>query len=75
MFRFYSKPMSSNTVLQRASAMPENMKIASLNQEVIRRMLNTSEDLEDSNRLDIIDDFGKKIRNSAYCLEQTRNIN
>jgi hypothetical protein len=40
MFLFYTKPMSSNTVLQRKSAMPENMKVASLNQEVIRRMLN-----------------------------------
>ena len=48
MFLFYSKPMRSNTVLQWKSAMPENMKVASLNQEVIRRMLKTSEDLDDA---------------------------
>ena len=59
-FQFYSKPMSSNTALQLASDMPENMKVASLNQEVIRRMLNTSEDLEDSKRMVIVDDFAKK---------------
>ena len=47
-FQFYSKPMSSNTVLQLASDMPENMKVASLKQEVIRRMLSTSDDLEDA---------------------------
>ena len=53
MFMFYSKPMASNMVLQRSSAMPENMKISTLNQEVIRRMANTSEDLEDSIRLEV----------------------
>ena len=37
-------------------------------------MLNTSEELEDARRIDVIDDFGKKIRNSGYCLQQTRDI-
>ena len=32
------------------------------------------EDLEDASRLDIIYDFGRKIRKSGYCLEQTRKI-
>ena len=54
MYMFYSKPMASNMVLQSRSAMPENMKIATLNQEVIRRMVNTSEDLDDSIRLEVV---------------------
>ena len=66
--------MSSNTVLQRKSAMPENMKVASLNQEVIRRMLNTSEDLDDAMRMTVVDNFAKKVRNSGYCIKQTRDI-
>ena len=74
MFLFYTKPMSSNTVLQRKSAMPENMKVASLNQEVIRRMLNTSEDLDDAMRMTVVDNFAKKVRNSGYCIKQTREI-
>ena len=74
MFMFYSKPMASNMVIQRRSAMPENMKISTLNQDVIRRMANTSEDLNDSIRLEVIDDFAQKIINSGYALPQTRKI-
>ena len=74
MYMFYSKPMASNMVLQSRSAMPENMKIATLNQEVIRRMVNTSEDLDDSIRLEVVDNYARKIINSGYGLNQTRNV-
>ena len=40
---FYQKPMASSMVIQKRSAMPENMRMSTLNQEVIRRMLNTSD--------------------------------
>ena len=43
MYMFLLKPMASNMVLQSRNAMPENMKIATLNQEVIRTMVNTSD--------------------------------
>ena len=33
---FYQKPMASSMVIQKRSAMPENMRMATLNQEVIR---------------------------------------
>ena len=63
---FYSKPMASNMVLQSSSAMPENMKSTTLNQEVIFRMINSSEE--------VVDNFAHKIINSGYGLNQTRNI-
>ena len=37
-------------------------------------MVNTSEDLDDSVRLEIVDKFAAKIVNSGYGLNQTRNI-
>ena len=46
MYIFYEKPMASSTVIQRRSAMPENMRVATLTQETIRRMMNTSERIE-----------------------------
>ena len=61
-------------VLQRGSAMPENMKVASLNQEVIRRMMNTSEDLDISVRTEVVDEYAQKLFNSGFKLDQTRNI-
>ena len=54
--------------------MPENTKITTLNQEVIRRMINTSELVGENIRLGIIDDFAQKIVNSGYPVHQTRNI-
>ena len=39
---FFEKPMDSSMVIQRRSAMPENMRVSTLTQEVIRRMMNTS---------------------------------
>ena len=38
---FFEKPMASSMVIQRRSAMPENMRMATLSQEVIRRMMHT----------------------------------
>ena len=54
--------------------MPENMKVTTLNQEVIRRMLNTSEELDISERLKVVDNYAMKVVNSGYGLKQTRGI-
>ena len=74
MYMFYSKPMASNMCLQQISAMPEIMEIATLNQEMIRRMVNTSEDMDVSSRLQVLDTFTQKVINSGYGLRQTSNI-
>ena len=42
-FEFFEKEMVSPMVLHRRSAMPEGIRRATLNQELIRRMVNTSE--------------------------------
>ena len=71
---FYQKPMASSMVIQKRSAMPENMRVATLNQEVIRRMLNTSERFEDDYRIQVVDDYAAKLINYGYDLEYTRKI-
>ena len=71
---FYQKPMASSMVIQRRSAMPENMRVSTLNQEMIRRMLNTSERLGIEWRLTIVDDYAQKLTNSGYDLAYTRKI-
>ena len=60
-------------VLHRKSAMPEGTRRATLNQEMIRRMVNTSEMVDMEKRIDIIDKYAQKLINSEYSLEQTRN--
>ena len=39
MFSFFEKPMVARTVLMKRSAMPENTRMATLNQEMIRRCM------------------------------------
>ena len=63
--------MASSKMIQNDCAMPKNMKIKTLNQEVIRRMMNTSEYLGMVERNKVIDDYDKKVVNSGYGLKQT----
>ena len=49
--------------------MPENTKMATLNQEMIRRMVNTSELVDIKKRLEVIDNYTRKLINSEYDLE------
>jgi hypothetical protein len=64
---FFEKPMASSMVIQRRSPMPENMRVSTLTQEAIRRMMNTSEKLDQGKRNEVID---KKRGNSEYSLQQ-----
>ena len=74
MYTFYEKPMASDMTIQREAAMPENMKISSLNQEMVRRMVNTSELVPMKTRLAIFDKYGQKLTDSGFGLKQVRTI-
>ena len=73
MFQYFEKSMVPNMVIHRRSAMPESTRRATLNQELIRRMVNTSEMVDMSKRIEIIDKYVTKLINSKYTLEQTRS--
>jgi hypothetical protein len=70
----FEKPMVPNMVLHRRSAMPEATRGATMNQELIRRMVNTSKMESDERRVQIVDNYADKLMNSEYHLAQTRNI-
>ena len=72
LFRFYEKPMASNMVIHKWSDMPGNNRMSSLNQEMIRRMLNTIKDLSQEDRVRVVDDYSQKLINSDYSADQTR---
>ena len=74
LYTFYEKPMCSNQVIQKDSAVPENIKISSLGAEVQRRMLNTSKLLPDCDRVVVVDNLCQKLANSGYGLDQIRRI-
>ena len=73
-FTFYEKPTVSNLTIQKRSALNENSKVQSLSNEVIRRLLNTSEGASQELKGDILDKFSVKLLTSGYNKEQVGKI-
>ena len=42
-YKYFEKPTNSNVMIQRRAALGESSKVSTLVQEIIRRMVNTSE--------------------------------
>ena len=74
LYKFYQKEVSSNTVIQRCSAMAENSKIQILSNDMVRRMLNTSENLRDEVRCSVVDSYAQMLINSGYSPQTTRKV-
>ena len=68
-YKYYEKPTSKRMTLAKDTAMSENSKIQVLSNEVIRGLLNTSLNLSDSVRCDIVDNYAQKLVNSGYSVE------
>ena len=74
MYSFFQKAVAKKTLIQRKSALGENCKVASLSQNMVRRMKNTSEELPDTERVSIINEYCAQLEASGYSVTQTRNI-
>ena len=71
---YYEKPTTTNTTIHQNSAMGENAKMQCLANDLVRRFLNTREDLPSSYREMIVDKYGIKLMTSGYSRDQTRKI-
>ena len=65
-FEFFQKPMASNLVLQSDSALSNTVKIASLKEEVVRRLKHTSVELPHTIRMETLEDLTQKMINSGH---------
>ena len=74
LYNFYEKPMSSNMCINKDSGMDENSKMKILANDLVRRLLNTSESLGMENRIKVVDDYSQKLLNSGYRREQVQRI-
>ena len=54
--------------------MEENTKMKILSNDLVRRFLNSSEDLGRAEKARIVDMYAQKLLNSGYSLEKTREI-
>ena len=71
---FYEKPTAANVMVQRTAALGESLKVSTLVQEVIRRMINTSEREPDEVRNEVLDRCCQKLCNSGHYLPSIRNM-
>ena len=73
-YRYYEKPMGNKFCVGRGSAMADSAKEAILSQEVLRRMLNTSEEESQTTRDNILKKFEERMKISGYDTPQRGKI-
>ena len=66
MHEHFEKEMKTNLVLEQRSALNENTKVSSLSHEVVRLLLNCSEELDNTRRLEHLEKFTTKLSTSGY---------
>ena len=67
-FQFFEKTMATNTVLHAKTALSDSTKLSSWSQEIVRGFLKTSRRLDDSVRVEILETFSRKMRNSGHTM-------
>ena len=55
MFEFFEKTMATNLMVEAGSALSKEVKLATLSEEVARRLRNTSLKLDCTNKLEILE--------------------
>ena len=73
-YRYFEKPTTTNTTVRERSAMGENSKIQCLSNDLVRRLMNTKEELPASYRAEVVDKYGIKLMTSGFTREQSRKI-
>ena len=73
-YSFFEKEMSNMKVLDNNSAMPHQVKVASMTQEAVRRLCNVSRELDDAHRCQILSKFMMKLSLSGYSQCARANI-
>ena len=73
-YSFFSKPMGSKFNILETSAASYQSKKASLSQEVVRRLLNTDEERPQEEKIEIIDEYCRKLEGSGYSKDQQKEI-
>ena len=73
-FKFYEKPMSSGLVIQSGTALSQQTIFTSLRQNLIRRLLNTSEHMSAEVRMQIVENFTQSLINSGHRFSFIKSI-
>jgi hypothetical protein len=66
LFEFVEKIMASNLMVEAGSALSQEVKLATLSEEVTRRMRNTSLEVNHSSRMEILEKACTKMKTSGH---------
>ena len=69
-YLFFKKPMSCKYSILQTSLLSDIIKSNTITQEVIRRLSNTSVNLDKSTKVKIIQNYIDELIHSGYCLEE-----
>ena len=72
-YEFYRKPMSRQTPLLERSALPDRVKVSTVSQETIRRLKNTSRELEVVHMNNIIEQYICDLKRGGFSQEWILN--
>ena len=72
LYEFFEKTMASNLMVEAGSALSKDVKLATLSEEVARRLRNTSVRLDSSRRLEIVERACTKMKTSGHSEEFIR---
>ena len=73
-YSFFEKKLNTPYCVMRSSAMSASSKISTLSQDLIRRMMNCSETVPQSERDGIVNDYIDRLMVSGYEKDQVREI-
>ena len=73
-YKFFSKPMKNNLVIENGSALPRNIVFGSLRQEIVRRLQNTSSEAEHETKLQVIEDMIQLMVNSKHSFSFIKSV-
>ena len=73
-FSYFQKTMKTPLVIGEASAMSEHQKFSILTNEVIRRMSNISKEISCEERVKVVDQLTRELKNSGYGRKKAREI-
>ena len=74
MHKLYRKPMSNPLLIMARSAMPEKVKRTALTQQALRILRNTSLDLPDNKKAELMSDFSARMRARGYGARYRQEI-
>ena len=73
-YKFYRKPMRNKMTILKRSAQPENMKVATMSSEIVRRLKTTSEFLSKDTFCDILETFMDELAEMGYGLDWRKRV-